>query len=225
MPALPSVVSDYLTAVKDSLKQGSDLGSNVRGAARNYLRAQDLATVIELLENGLDTGSLTATALGSTTTVVDGAATFVAGQQVGNIVVFDGNTTPAIAGEQRVIVSNTATTLTFSPALPGSPTTGDTYSILWTRRGATAVEALRQGKGLAEAPPGNVHGDALVAIDALYRILQHVGGSLAGGLSVSEMISRARFDVGAGAQPGQNAMLAELIQQVEDAVVAYTLPT
>jgi len=66
MPVLSTVVTDYLTAIKDSLKLGTDLGSDVRGAAMNYLRAQDMATVLDLLQDAMDQDT--------PLTVVDGTA-------------------------------------------------------------------------------------------------------------------------------------------------------
>jgi hypothetical protein len=82
MPALPTVVTDYLTAIKNSLSQGSDLGSNVRGAALNYLRAQDMATVLDLLQDAMDTGTMT---------VVDGTTTsFQDGTQATQTLTFTG---------------------------------------------------------------------------------------------------------------------------------------
>jgi hypothetical protein len=86
MPALPSQVTDYLTAIKTSLQQGSDLGSNVRGAALNYLRAQDLATVLDLLQDAMDSGTLTAVSGGSTTSVQ-------AGDQATEVLTFTGQPT------------------------------------------------------------------------------------------------------------------------------------
>jgi hypothetical protein len=70
MPALPTVVTDFLTSIKNSLSQGSDLGSNVTGAAQNYLRAQDMATVLELLQDAMDqTATMTVVdAVGDTAT-------------------------------------------------------------------------------------------------------------------------------------------------------------
>lgn len=177
MPALASVVTDFLDALTGALKQGSDLGSNVRGAAQNYLRAQDMATVIELLQDALDTGTLTATANGSTTTVVDGAGTFTADEMVGNTVVFDGNITAAIAGEERVIIANTETTLTFSPALSAATQTGDTYSVRWTVADKV-VDDLREGRGRADSPRGSVYGEHRMSMEGLVRLLTQLGASV-----------------------------------------------
>ncbi len=301
MPALPTVVVDYLTAIKDSLTQGSDLGSNVRGAALNYLRAQDMASVLELLQDGLDQpADLTATG-GTARSVQDGGGTFTADQQVGNIVIFAGNVTAALAGIEARVVTNSATELFFADgALPDTPAAGDTYTL----RGAlldSQISELREGKSLADSPAGSVLGEVRSAMDALVLGIRRVGGAepafrqvwsgdtaagstatlilldLRGGtLRVDELrgmrvsvtgfqsrLVRTNTEAGAltvspalsgspgsgvattvvvpddevggtsapkirthpGAQPGENAVLADLIDQLQVVVVAYTLPT
>jgi hypothetical protein len=300
MPALPTVVTDYLTAIKDSLKQGSDLGSNVRGAALNYLRAQDMATVLDLLQDGLDQTSVL-TATGGTARSVQDTGAFTAGQQVGNVVVFTGNITAALAGVEARVVDNDANELFFADGvLPATPVATDTYTI----RGGlldTQIDDLREGKGLADAPAGSVYGEYRTAVDALVLGIRQISGSavsyrvmmvedalaastdtvvaldLRGGSLVLDELRGMKMtvtglgtrsivsndteglvtlsapltsaptggesstvfvpadDVGGhsapkirthpGAQPGENAALADLIQQLEDAVDAYTLPT
>lgn len=177
MPALPSEVTAYLTTVKDSLSVGKDLGSSVRGPALNYLRAQDMATVLRLLQDALQTGNLTAVS-GSTTTFVDGASTFTAGAQVGNIAVFDAaTTTAALQGVEVEIVANTTTTLTFAEALPAAVATGDVLTI----RGnfvQSHIDDLDEGKGLAEAPAGSVYGESRTVADALVRLVRQLGASV-----------------------------------------------
>lgn len=180
MPALATVVSDYLTAVKDALTTGTDTGSNMNAAAQNYLRAQDMATVLDLLQDALSQPSnLTASATGSTTTVVDDAATFVAGTQVGNTVTFAGNITAAIAGESRVVISNTTTTLTFASddPLSGVPVLNDTYTIEATMLDAVVAD-LRGGKGVADATPGDPYYTNRSAIAGIMLGVQRLGGTL-----------------------------------------------
>lgn len=292
MPALPTVTTAFLTRITNSLKNGTDFGNDLEGASANYLRSQDLATALELLQDAFNsTASLTA-AGGSTTTLVDGtkaagtltfsdvgndaevitigskvytlqasltagdghvkiggtptatadnlvaaitggagsgttygagttahttvtasastgvvtvtarstgfagnavvtttdsieadwdAATleggadaFPVGGMVGQRVVFTGNTTPALAGAEAVVLSNTGTTLTFTSALPGSVAAGDTYTI----EGAvfdTAINALREGKSFGEAPVGSTYANALVAKGAICKFLEGLG--------------------------------------------------
>jgi len=72
MPALPSVVTTFLTRLKSSLSQGSDLGSNVRGAAQNYLLAQDLAAALDLLQDAMDQSTPLTVVDGTTSSLQDG---------------------------------------------------------------------------------------------------------------------------------------------------------
>ncbi len=174
MPALPTNTTSYLSSIKSSLNAGTNFGNNLSGAAKNYLRAQDMATVLELLQDAFNsTAALTAVS-GSTTTVVDGAGTFAVNALVGQKVLFSGNTTAALAGVTGIVAGNTATTITFTGPLVAAVATGDTYTIV----GAvfdSAIASLRQGKAFAEAPPGDTYGDAKVVRDALIRQLERMG--------------------------------------------------
>ena len=127
MPALPSVVSTYIDNITDSLKLGNDLGQNIRGAGRNYLRAQDLATILELLQDGTADTLVTATA-GSTTTAT--VTSIPANSYVGALVTFASNTTTvALRGVQARVLSHTTTVFTFASTLPAAVANTDTFSI------------------------------------------------------------------------------------------------
>jgi hypothetical protein len=159
-----------------SLVGGAGGSGGVQTYPLNFLRAQDMASVLELLMNALDKSTpLTATG-GTATSVVDAGA-FVANTQVGNTVVFTGNVTAALAGKSAVVVSNTANALFFAAgAIPASPVAGDTYTIVGSMVDA-AISDLRDGRGSASAPAGNVYGDSRVVTDALVRIVQQLGGA------------------------------------------------
>lgn len=143
----------------------------------NFLRAQDMASVMELLMDALDLPApLTAT--GGSAISVDDAGAFVADTQVGNTVVFTGNVTAALAGKSAVVVSNTANSLFFATgAIPAAPVAGDTYTIVGSMVDG-AIRSLLEGRvGSANAPPGNLYGDSRVVADALVRIVQQLGGA------------------------------------------------
>lgn len=162
-----------------SLAGGSDNPSLTPSAPVNFLRAQDMATVFALLQDALSQPTpLTATG-GSLTSVVDGAATFEAHSQIGNLVLFAGNTTAALAGVVARVVANNTTTLFFAPgSLPAAPVATDTYTIIGGLFDV-AIEKLRDGKGLADAPAGSVYGDVYTVQDALVRGLEQLNASLA----------------------------------------------
>ncbi len=173
MPALSATTAAFLQRIKDDLTIGSDLGSSVRGAAQNYLRAQDMATALELLMDALDTVALTAVS-GTTSSVTDGAATFVASRQIGNVVTFTGNVTAGLAGVTAVVLANTTITLTFEAAsLPFAPASGDTYSIDGGFLDAI-ISDLRSGQGLADAPSSNVFGNSRLIQDALLQLVNRL---------------------------------------------------
>lgn len=158
---------------------GADLNGGVNTLPMNFLRAQDMASVLELLQNALDLpAALTAT--GGTATSVQDTGAFVANSQIGNKVIFTGNTTAALAGVEAVVVSNTANALFFANgALPATPAVGDTYRIV----GALVepiVEELRDGRSSGSAPAANVYGDSRLVVDALVRMIRQLGGSVSG---------------------------------------------
>lgn len=205
MPALATVVTDYLTAVKTALQTGSDLGQNVRGAAQNYLRAQDMATVLDLLQQALTSGTLTATA-GTAVSVTDASA-FVANTQVGNVAVFTGNTTATLAGVEARVLSNDTNTLTFAVgALPEAPVSGDTFVV----RGAMFddfISQLREGGSLGDAPRGSVYGDVRQALGGLLLGLDVLGATVTekylGSLPVASGSTSSVVNVGVTLRPDE----------------------
>jgi hypothetical protein len=180
---LDTVVSDYLTAIKTALTVGTDTGDpgafagDVHAAAQNYLRAQDMATALELLTAALSQPAALTVDSGSTTTIVDAQATFVAGAQVGNTVTM-GTSSEAIEGETAVVVTNTTTTLVFSPAFSATTTIADEYTIAGTMLDAE-IATLRDGKGIADATPGNPYGARRDAIAGLMLGIERLGGTVA----------------------------------------------
>jgi hypothetical protein len=184
MPALDTVVSDYLTAIKGALTTGTDTGDpgafagDVHAAAQNYLRAQDMATVLELLIDALSNTDTPLTVVsGSTTSIVDGVATFVADTQVGNTVTIV-TASESIVGETSVIVANDTTTLTLLTPFSATVTVADTYTIAGTMLDAE-VATLREGRGIADATPSGPYGHYRDAIAGLMLGVERLGGTIA----------------------------------------------
>jgi hypothetical protein len=186
------VVVDYLTALKTALTVGTDTGDpgafagDVHAAAQNYLRAQDMATALELLTDAL-VGTIAEPAAeltvvtGTTTALTDGVSTFVAGAQVGNTVTFASDTTTvALRGVSRVIVTNDTTTLNFpsDDPMPGAAAVGDEYLISNTMLEAQ-IATLREGKGIADATPSGPYGHRRDAIAGLMLGVERLGGTVA----------------------------------------------
>lgn len=179
---LDTVVSDYLTAIKGALTTGTDTGTpgayagDVHAAAQNYLRAQDMATVLDLLQQAMNATTPLTVVSGSTTTIVDGASTFVAGEQVGNEVTIV-TATETIVGETATVVANDTTTLTLSPAFSATTTAGDTYTIE-AKFVDTEIATLREGGGIADSTvnPYGAHRDA---INGLVRFAEQLASTFA----------------------------------------------
>jgi len=181
MPALDAVVTTFLTRVKSDLNTGSDISTpgagNVRAAPKQYILAQDMAAVLDLLQDALDTAEMTATG-GSPSTLVDGANTFITGTQQGNTVTFESDTTTAaLRDTSAVILSNTSTTLTFTQPLAGTPVSGDTYRITGSMCDKH-IEAIRgAGLGIGENPRGMQFAEAAITNDALTTFIRTVGST------------------------------------------------
>jgi hypothetical protein len=180
---LDPVVVSYLTAIKTALTVGTDTGDpgafagDVHAAAQNYLRAQDMATALELLTAALSQPLALTVDSGSTTTIVDAEATFVAGAQVGNTVTM-GTSSEAIEGETAVVTSNTTTTLTFAPPFSATVTIADEYTTEGTMLDAQ-IATLREGKGIADATPSGPYGQYRDAIAGLMLGIERLGGTVA----------------------------------------------
>lgn len=172
--SIPSVVGDYIDAVIADLQQGSSLGLNAHAAAQNYLRAQDAATILELLSGLVATGELTAAANGTTTTVVEDAGTFVPGMWVGATLTFESDTTTAaLQGLSRTVIANDDATLTLGEALPSASATGDTFTVT-ANPVSSELSAIRQGQSGYDAPRGNVYGNHRTVVAAYQKFVEQL---------------------------------------------------
>ena len=151
--------------------------STVQTNPLNFLRAQDMASVLEVLQDALDL-SAPLTATGGTARSVQDTGAYVANTQVGNRVVFTGNVTAALAGKSAIVVSNTANELFFANgAIPATPASGDTYTIVGALVDPIIAE-LRDGRGSGDSPAGNQFGDSRLVTDALVRMTRQLGGTV-----------------------------------------------
>lgn len=180
--SIPSVVGDYIDAVIASLTTGSELNvppnsvgsGTIHAAAQNYLRAQDAATILELLSSLVATGELTAAADGTTTTVVEDVGTFIPGKWVGATLTFEADTTTAaLQSVSRTVIANDDATLTLGEALPAASATGDTFK-LYAAPVADEISAIRQGQSGYDAPRGSVYGDYRHVIAAYQKFIEQL---------------------------------------------------
>lgn len=178
---LPSNVSSFITAVKAKLSTDRTTGAaGLLPPSYDPLRAQDLANVLRLLQvAAFNTGTMTATGNGSTTTFVDGASTFVANTMIGNTVTFASNTTTAaLRGVSATIRSNTTTTLTFNETLPAATVTGDTMVITGSVMNYAINSIMENKNPAATAPAGDSYLRMNIAQDALVLLIRRLGGTL-----------------------------------------------
>lgn len=112
----PSVVQTELFSDYIQTSEFLSLNSTAEFPSTGYVRL------------GASSNTITATA-GTTTTVAFAVNSLSADRHVGSILVFTGNITPALAGVEAEVVSNTATGAVFREALPASPAAGDTFYV------------------------------------------------------------------------------------------------
>ena len=156
---------------------GAAANNFVNTLPMNFLRAQDMASILDVLQDALDLpAALTAT--GGTSTSVQDTGAYVANTQIGNTVTFGAaTTTVALRNVSAVVVSNTANALFFASALPATPAAGDTYTITGSLV-EPIVAKLRDGRGKGDSPAGNEYGDSRLVTDALVRMARQLGGTV-----------------------------------------------
>lgn len=117
MPALPSIVSSFVTQVQDSMTD-----------VNPFVSAQDAASLLELLQEAVSASSEVTATGGSTTTIVVTSAE--ANSLAGAVVTFeDDTTTAALRGRSYTVLSNTGTTLTMSETMVAAAASGDTFTL------------------------------------------------------------------------------------------------
>lgn len=180
MPALASVVSDYIDTVQSALE----------GTGSGYLAAQDLASILELLQDAMASGELTATG-GSTTTAV--VTSIPSGVYVGATVTFeDDTTTVALQGVTTTVASHDGTTFTFDDTLAASVAAGDTFQVTVTAAD-DLISQIRDDQ--TDYPRGNVYPNWRTAVEGLNIVAR----TASGGTDLADVtVSRAGLETAAG---------------------------
>lgn len=173
MPALATVVSDYLDQVKASLKPiTANPNTLLVGPGINYLRSQDMQAVLQLLTDATGPTAAVVCDAGSTTTSVEVTA-LVANSQIGNTITFAGNVTAGLAGIERVVTANDNSALTVD-ALPFAPAIADTFTVSVDFLDAE-ISNVGQGATLSNSPTNNPYGEWTAILDAANKLALHVG--------------------------------------------------
>ena len=172
----PSTV-EITAAIATASLAGGDGPTSSFGHAQpggGYLRAQDLASSFELLQNATASGTLTATG-GSTTTAV--VTSITPGSYTGATLTFTaGTTTVALRGLSYTVASNNATTFTTTETMAGACAATDTFTVTSTFLNR-AVSELRDAAGSAGSPAGDPYGRYLTFIDGCEFTLNQIDGS------------------------------------------------
>lgn len=225
MPALPTEVQTYITSITDALNQGTfETQFSTYAAAQNYLRAMDMANILDLLQDAvLPTGSVTATG-GSTTTAV--IASMEANLYSGSTVTFDDATlTAGLQGVSATVRTNDGTTFTFTEELPAACAAGDTFTIDGSILEASIL-ALRNGRTeMGDSPLANVYGLTRVvnnAFEQLFtisppaaiqtQVLSRPGAVTIDGSTVSEVVIDTTLKI--DAMQGYDFVIAGETRQV-----------
>lgn len=178
MPALPAAVSTYLTTVKNSLKDHASDDATVDVAPLQFIRAMHLSAALDLLQDACNPTATLVVVSGTTTSLTDGAATFVANTMMGSYVTFGAaTTTVALRSKSYRVWSNTDTTLRFRETLAGTPVAGDTYTIAAGFLDEVVSE-LRDGRSIGNASCADGSGDYRLVLDGLVRGIRQLGGTL-----------------------------------------------
>lgn len=168
MPALAAPVTTYINSIVASLTTGSDLGSNLRGAAKNFLRAQDMATVLDLLDDAITQTANIVVVSGTTTTIT--IAGLQANLYTGATVTFaDDTLTTALRGLTRTVKSNTGTVITLTEALPEAPAEADEFTMTGSVL-SPYVAILRDNKNRGDAPLANMYGNSRTLADVFEKM-------------------------------------------------------
>jgi len=178
------------TTFSGGSNSASGQGAPVGGG---YLRAQDLAIFLELLQ---DACSASLTATGGTTTTAVVASIPNGGEYVGAKVTFaDDTTTAGLRGEVAYVGSHNATTFTFTRTLPAAVANTDTFTIELLLV-APELASLCEGPDTAKAhaPAGSVYGETRVALDAIAKLIEQVGNTTV----PVRVLSRSAVETAAG---------------------------
>lgn len=178
MPALATVVSDYLTQVKESLKPTVvNPNTLMIGPGINYLRAQDLAAVLQLLVDATQPSANIVCDAGSSTTSIE-ITTLTANSLVGCTITFDAaTTTSALQGVTRKVVSNDNSAIVVAPPLPGTPVAGDDF-LLEVDYLDAKISDISEGATIGNSPAGDVYSLWRIALDSLNQLALRTGGAL-----------------------------------------------
>jgi hypothetical protein len=192
--------------------------------------ASDLASVIvlanELKANyNLHCANIKA---GSLRSVIDNGAFTTVNSLVSCTITFDAaTTTAALQGVSATVVSNGVNHVLLSADLPELPVVGDEFTLEYTSVD-TDIEQMRgTGRSLGDSNPGNPY-SGLSFVNAVLKVLENLGVTAPSYLNTAsaEPFGLGSPHAGHGGTHGHAALLlcSDMLDQVRDAIAAYTAP-
>lgn len=218
--AIPTVVDNRLASLKASILPHTDAITCTSAVSSLFPSGNQIADLLELLTNLIDSGTLTATA-GSTTSVTDAGAFTGVNSLIGCEITFDGNVTAVLTGVSAIVLSNTVNTLTLDRTLSDAPQAGDTFTLVFAAVDPL-ISAIRGGKLMGEAGY-DPYRSGLTVVAALYQLIEQLGGVIPSWLK-TEPFTVGNPYAGGSTGHGGSQLFASALQLARDTVAAYTAP-
>ena len=166
---------------------------------------------------------------GSLYSVIDNAAITGVNSLIGATLTFAAaTTTVALRDVSRVVTRNGVNHVELSEALPALPVVGDTFTIAFTSVDADIAELRGTGRSYG-ASQSNPYGPGPSFVNAVLKVLGQLGVAAPAYLNSAsaEPFGLGSPHAGHGGVHGHAALIlaSDMLQQVRDAVAAYTVPT
>ena len=211
--SIPAIIDTQLAALQVSMRSSADDTAPSVPVAIGSVAAD----MLRILTNLVDSATLTATG-GTAVSVQDTSAFTGVNSLVGATVTFDSaTTTAALRGISAKVLSNTVSALFFAiAALPATPVSGDTYVVTYT---VVDDKLNTLNSGALNDASVSVYGGGPALIGAALLLLEQLGAT-----PPSYLVAAAAEPFGIGSPHAEGVFVADALEQVRDAVAAYTAP-
>lgn len=229
---IPAVVDTQIDNLRNELLPNPSAATDTEASSKPpIVKINRFADLLRILTDLIDSGTLTETAGGSAAQFTDAGAFTGVNSLVGATFTFDAaTTTVALRGVSRRVASNTVNDLVFDTVLPANTAIGDVGVLEFTSIDKD-LDAMEQTKGLGDGAP-NPYGPGPSLANASIVLMTLLGATLPPYLDGATGIANAEpfglFNMHGGGDGlyghGGATLVADLIQQLRDAVAGYTAP-
>jgi hypothetical protein len=186
-----------------------------------------LADLLDILVSLIDSGTLTVTTGAETDGFTDAAAFTGVNSLVGATFTYAAaTTTVALRGVTRTVVTNTVNKIFFDEATVANQA-GDTGTLEFTNIDADIAALRGEGRGLGDSQ-SNPYGPGPSYVNAVLKVLEALGVTPPAWLNTAsaEPFGLGSPHAGHGGTHGHAALIlaSNMLQEVRDAVAAYTAP-